>query len=110
MSHARLWNSSLCLLLALPASLLLALPAAGEGSWLRPKVDYSAETVMRADGKKMTGRVWASGAKERRSITVGKRSHEAILRKDRGVTWVLMPEQRMYLEQGLDEGGLTQDR
>ena len=97
--------------LLLAASLAYAVPAgAGSAPWLRPKADYMARTVMEADGEKITGRVWASGAKERRELVVSGRRHTVIVRKDRGVTWILMPQQRMYLEQSLGDGGLVRDR
>jgi len=91
--------------LALTAALMAggaARPAAAErAEWMRPKSDYVAHTVMEADGTRMTGRVWASGDKERRELTVSGQRHGMILRRDLGVAWVLMPEQRMYLEQPL---------
>ena len=97
MSPSRLWIPILVCLLAAPA---LAAPA----SWLRPKVDYVADTVMEVDGSAISGRVWASGSKERRELTVKGRRHVVIVRKDRGVSWVLMPEQRLYLETRPGEG------
>jgi len=79
-------------------------PAAAEGAaWMRPKSDYVAHTVMEAANGTMTGRVWASGEKERRELAVSGRTHDVILRRDLGVAWILMPEQRMYLEQPLGQ-------
>jgi hypothetical protein len=89
--------------LAVAAAALVAsaAPAGERPAWLRPKADYVAHTVMEADGRRMTGRVWASGDKERRELEVDGRTHVMILRRDRDLVWMLMPEQRMYLEQPL---------
>ena len=89
----------------------LALPAAADSAaWLHAKVDYTAHTLMQSDAGRLTGRVWASGRKERRELVVKGRTHTMIVRKDRGVAWVLMPEQHLYLEQPLGRDGLTPDR
>jgi hypothetical protein len=88
----------------------LAAPLAAEDKpeWLSPKADYRADTVMESADGQMRGRVFASGRKERREFVVNGREHVMILRKDRGVSWVLMPEQRMYLENAIDGDGLPE--
>ncbi|HKJ23896.1 MAG TPA: hypothetical protein VKB65_03680 [Myxococcota bacterium] len=103
MSRTRHLLSSFALIAGLAAG-LGPRPAAADGAaWMRPKSDYMAHTVMEADGARLTGRVWASGEKERRELAVSGRTHDVILRRDLGVAWILMPEQRMYLEQPLGE-------
>lgn len=97
MSLARLW--------ILPLALGLAGPATGE-SWQRPRTDYTAETVMQADGAEIHGRVWASGDKERRELSMQGQRYVLIVRRDRGVVWTLLPEQRMYVESALGEAGI----
>lgn len=109
MSQARRPDLALaCFALALAA---LAAPAAAEApAWLTPKAAYMADTVMESDGRRMTGRVWASGPMERREISMDGQTHTVILRKDRGLSWILMPEQRLYLEQPLGAGATAADR
>jgi len=109
MSHAHRRILSLApFALALAA---LAGPAAAEApAWLTPKAAYMADTVMESDGQRMTGRVWASGPMERRELSVEGQRHTVILRKDLGVSWILMPEQRLYLEQPLGEAATAADR
>jgi hypothetical protein len=104
MSRTRRW------IFLVPALVALAAPAGAETDWMRPKLDYTARTVMQADTGTITGRVWASGDKERRELVVNGRRHAVILRKDRGVSWILMPEQRMYLEQSLEASGADRFR
>jgi hypothetical protein len=100
MSRTRHW------IFLVPALVALAAPAiAADADWMRPKVAYTARTVMRGDTGTIIGRVWASGDKERRELLVNGARHAVILRRDRGVSWILMPDQRMYLEQGLEASG-----
>jgi len=103
MSRHRLWIPVAALLLAASA-------AETSDSWLRPKADYTADTVMETDAGTVRGRVWASGAKERRELVVDGRRHAVILRRDRGVTWILLPDQRMYVENGAGGEPLVVDR
>ena len=98
MSLARLWIPVL--------ALGLAGPAGAADSWQRPQTDYAADTVMQSDAGEIRGRVWASGDKERRELAMQGRRHVLIVRRDRGVTWTLLPEQRMYVESALGEAGL----
>jgi len=46
--------------------------------------------------------VWSSGEKERRELEVNGARHTVILRRDRGVSWILMPDQKLYVEQAID--------
>jgi hypothetical protein len=101
MSRTRRVFSPIALLAVLAAGLAPVAAASERAAWLRPKADYMAHSVMEADGATMPGRVWASGDKERREVTISGRTHQVILRRDLGVAWVLMPEQHMYLEQPL---------
>lgn len=82
---------------------LVAGVASGETpAWLEPSSDYRADTLMSSPDGEMRGQVWASGRKERREFTLQGRRHVMILRKDRGVTWVLIPDQKVYLENEID--------
>lgn len=83
---------------------------ASDAEWLQPKADYRADTLMATAEGQMKGEVFASGMKERREFSVGGRRHVMIVRRDKGVSWMLMPEQKMYLEQKLGKDGMPQDR
>jgi len=96
--------------LALGLSVAQSAAGADPIPWLHPQVDYAAHTVMQSRAGRLTGRVWASGPKERRELIVQGHTHTMIVRKDRGVAWVLVPEQQVYLEQPLGESGMTPDR
>ena len=86
--------------------------AAGAASvdWLQPKSDYRADTLMETPEGRMQGKVFASGMKERREFTTAGRRHVMIVRRDQGVSWVLMPEQKMYLENAIGREGMPMDR
>jgi hypothetical protein len=103
MSGHRLW-------IPLAALLLAGAAGAASESWQRPQADYAADTIMETDAGTIAGRVWASGDKERREFSADGRRHVVILRRDRGVSWILLPEQRMYVENGVGEGPLVVDR
>jgi hypothetical protein len=95
----------------IPLLALLATSSAAEpDSWLRPKSDYAADTVMETGAGRIEGRVWASGDKERRELVVDGRRHVVIVRRDRGVSWILLPDQRMYVENGPGDGPLAAGR
>ncbi len=92
---------------ALAAAVLtlgLALPAQ-PADFPFPKVGYSADVKMDMgkgpDGRPMIfpGKVYFSGGKERReTVTFGHKSI-IIWRRDKGVSWILMPDRKMYMEQ-----------
>lgn len=74
------------------------------GEFPRPIVDYSADMEMEMgtgpDGKPMmvTGKIFASGEKERREMAMMGRESIIITRRDQGLTWILMPERKSYME------------
>lgn len=62
------------------------------------QVDFSADTVMNAGGQVMQGRIYVSGQKSRMETAVSV----VIVRPDLNLIWMVMPEQKMYMEQPLD--------
>jgi outer membrane lipoprotein-sorting protein len=74
------------------------------GQLPRPVVDYSADVVMAmshgSGGEPMTiaGKLYASGKKERRETTMMGRTSVIITRRDKKVSWILIPERKMYME------------
>lgn len=82
---------------------LVAATPVGAGELPRPAVDYAADVVMQitregGETATVTGKVYASGEMERRETTVMGRTSIIITRRDRQVSWVLLPGQNMYVE------------
>jgi len=96
----QLWVGVWALLLAGTPVLAAELP--------RPTVDYAADVVMQithgAGGEPMTvsGKLYASGEKERRETTVMGRTSVVITHRDQQMSWVLIPERSMYMEHRSD--------
>ncbi len=69
-----------------------------------PKVDYSADTVMTVDGAPgggpmtIQGKIHYSKGDERREIEMMGQRSVVIRKQQKDVTWILMPEQQMYME------------
>lgn len=63
-----------------------------------PKVEYSADSSMETAQGAMKGRVYSAPGKERREMNQGGQKMITILRQDKKVVWMLMPEQKMYME------------
>lgn len=69
-----------------------------------PKVEYSADSSMETEAGAMNGRIYSAPGKERREMDQGGKKMITIMRKDKKVTWMLMPEQKMYMEMPMDSG------
>jgi hypothetical protein len=66
--------------------------------------DYSAEEHMETEQGEMVTRIFHSGQKERREMVTNGSNMITIMRMDKKIVWMLMPEQKMYMENKLDEG------
>lgn len=69
-----------------------------------PKVEYSADTSMEMERGAMKGHVYAAPGKERREMEQGGQKMITIMRQDKKVVWMLMPEQKMYMESPMGGG------
>ena len=67
-------------------------------------VEYSADMVMRAEGKQFEAKTAVKGSKSRMEIVGATMIH----RGDLGVSWTLMPGQNMYMEHKIDPQVLAQ--
>jgi hypothetical protein len=91
-------------LLAGVCGVLVCCDMAVAGELPRPAVDYSADVAMQVErgpgGQPIavTGRVFVAADRERRETSVLGRTSIVITRRDKGVTWLLMPAQSMYME------------
>ncbi len=92
--------------LLLTFSLLLTMTGLALGAAMpQPKVEFSADSTMESQGMVMTAKIHHAANKERMEMNLGdgKRS-TMIMRMDKGVSWMLMPEQQMYMEMSMAEG------
>ena len=64
----------------------------------QPNVEYSADTVMEHEGGAMKGKIYFAPGKERREMAAGAENMVNITRHDKKVTWMLMPEEKMFME------------
>ena len=71
--------------------------SAFSAGFAKPTVEYSADRVMTSGGNTMTSRVFSTPEKERMEFKDG--GMVTIVRRDKNVTWMLMLEQKMYMEQ-----------
>jgi len=62
--------------------------------------DLSSDMVTTANGQKHTSRIYVQGAKVR--MESGQQPGYHIVRPDRNVVWMVMPEQKSYMEMRLD--------
>jgi outer membrane lipoprotein-sorting protein len=73
-----------------------------------PQVEYSADVVMETGNNVMNYKVYyALGGKKRQDMSYQGNQQIMILRQDKKVSWMLMPEQKMYMETSLEQQ--TQD-
>jgi outer membrane lipoprotein-sorting protein len=79
----------------LAALLLLTWPGGGQAA------EFSAKMVLTDGGKVMPGKVYVKGDKMRQEFTDERGQSITIVRKDRKVIWVVMPQHRVYVEMPL---------
>ena len=68
------------------------------------KVEYSADSFMESQGMTMTSKVFQAENKYRMEMKVQGTNNIVINRMDKKLSWILMPDQKMYLENSLEEG------
>ena len=67
-------------------------------AWQPPKVQYSADSHMETSEAVMDGMVYYAPGKERREFVQDGDKTVMILRHDKKKMWMLMPEEKMYME------------
>jgi hypothetical protein len=77
------------------ALLLLVLPNWGQAA------EFTAKMVLKDGGKAMPGKIYVKGDKMRQEFTDEHGQSITIVRKDRKVVWVVMPQDRVYVEMPL---------
>jgi hypothetical protein len=61
-----------------------------------PALDFSADQVTKSSGQTMNSTIYVKGAKVR--MDMKDRGQYTIMRPDKNVTWMVMPEQKSYME------------
>lgn len=74
----------------------------------REQVEYAAIRTMEMSGAVMTGPISFTPMKQRDEIDMKGTRMITITRRDKGVAWQLMPDQKMYMETKL--GAVSEDR
>ena len=60
--------------------------------------EFSADMIQKSPMENTNGKVFVKGEKFRQEMNMGGQNHIMIFQKDKGVVWVLMPQQKMYME------------
>ena len=71
---------------------------ARDGFFADPEVDYSADEVIIAEGAEIVSKVYYSPKKLRKEEDFGGSPNITIVRHDLGLLWVVIPEDRQYIE------------
>ena len=93
------------IVLMLAVTILFAVTAwAADKTFQEPDVEYSADEHMETENVAMQAKVYHAPGKERREQDMSGMQQTMIMRRDKGVMWMLMPEQKMYMETKMSQG------
>jgi hypothetical protein len=67
-------------------------------------VEFSADLLLKQAGETMTGKVYVKGDKTRQEFVQQGQKQITILRPDKGIMWVLMPAEKIFMEMSSQEG------
>jgi hypothetical protein len=70
---------------------------------LSPAAEFSATSITKAGGQQTPGKVYVKGNKARHEIKMGGQTSIQILRPDKSVLWVILPQQKAYMEMPLTQ-------
>ena len=91
-------------ILSLFTAMALAVTPAWAGSFPQPTVSYSADQATEVTPgpnggpMRLLGKIYSANGNERRETVMLGSQSVLITRPDKGKTWVLMPQQKMYME------------
>lgn len=83
---------------------ILAVGTALAAGLPQTKVEYSADSIMETQGAAIASKVYHAENKARMEMKVQGANNIMISRMDKKVAWMLMPDQKMYMETSLEEG------
>lgn len=70
---------------------------------VQAQAQYSANSVTETETVTINEKVYAAPGKIRREQDLGSHTQVSIVRMDKGVMWVLMPDERMYMEMSMQQ-------
>ena len=65
--------------------------------------EFSATSITKAGGTETPGKVYVKGRKARHEIEIAGKTSVQILRPDKNVLWVILPQQKAYMEMPLTQ-------
>lgn len=74
-----------------------------------PKVEYSGDSYMETAEGTMQGKVYSTPGRERREFVQQGERQIMIMHRDKKVVWMLMPEDKMYMEMKIPKEGRKDD-
>jgi hypothetical protein len=86
---------------AVAVGFLLGISGVQAASLPVPTVEYSADRIIESEAGTFNGKVYAAKDKERTEISMRGMQSVTILRRDKKLSWMLMPSHRMYSEMDL---------
>jgi hypothetical protein len=66
--------------------------------------EFTADLLLKQAGETITGKVYVKGDKIRQEYLQGGEKQVMIFRHDKGITWVLIPAEKIYMEMSSQEG------
>jgi hypothetical protein len=68
---------------------------------LTQAAEFTANVVTKSGGKEIPGKVYVKGQKARHEIKIAGQTNIQILRPDKNLIWVVIPQQKAYMEMPL---------
>jgi outer membrane lipoprotein-sorting protein len=81
-----------CLLWVVVGTIFLLLASLAQAA------EFSAKVITKAGGMEMPGKMYIKGEKARNEVQMAGHSTVQIMRPDKKVVWVIMPQQKAYME------------
>jgi hypothetical protein len=66
--------------------------------------EFTADLLLKQAGETITGKVYIKGDKTRQEYLQGGEKQVMIYRHDKGIMWVLIPSEKIYMEMSSQEG------
>jgi hypothetical protein len=91
--------------MAIGAAMLCAAEGwtAGEPPPAQPQAQYSADSYTETEDLTLREKVYVAGQKQRKEQDMSGSTQVSIIRGDKGVVWMLMPDEKMYMEMGMQQ-------
>jgi outer membrane lipoprotein-sorting protein len=77
--------------------------AAGETTQQESQAEYSADSYTESAEVTLKEHVYVAPGKQRKESAMGDSTPVTIIRMDKGVMWMLMPDDKMYMEMSLQQ-------